>query len=666
MALGAPAAFFSYCRDDSDFALQLAEDLKAAGANVWLDQLDIEPGVPWDRAVESAVTNCPRMLVILSPTSVNSDNVRDEVSFALSKQKRVIPVLYRDCDVPFRLARLQHIDFRADYARGLKALLRTLGVEQQAVAASGAAVSVVPKESQPDVSDVDERNRAAERAWLEEERKQAIEQAQLKEQSGLVAEQARVEQEKRRAAEQARLEDERRKVAEQVRLEEERKQAAEQARVEQEHKRAADEAWLEDERPHATEEAKRTSQEGDRAEGSTNKKLLTKGWIDAFSASKFNLPRIASPTIRRSIGAGVMILIVAVCSWLVFHDRSHWNARNSGSTNSLSSIFGTSDGKRLWAVGSKGTILESDDGGEHWNARNGGRKNSLSSIFGTSDGKRLWAVGSSTDILESLDGGEHWSTVHTSSLWSPLYNDTTNPLSPLYNGTTNSWSQRYNDTTNPWSQGYNPYMGLRKILYSIFVSSDGKRLWTVGVEKDLFLAKSTILKSDDGGEHWSWCSNDSTESLFWIFGTSDDKRLWAVGEKGTILESDDGGEHWSSRNSGTQEALISIFGTGNGKRLWAVGEKGTILESDDGGEHWNARNSGSTNVLSSIFGTSDGKRLWAVGQMGTILESDDGGGHWSSRNSGTKNQLLSIFGTGDGKRLWAVGEKGTILAASVP
>jgi len=179
VAQGAPAAFFSYCRDDSEFALRLAEDLKTAGANVWMDQLDIEPGMPWDRAIESAVTNCPSMLVILSPTSVNSDNVRDEISFALSKKKRVIPVLYRECDVPFRLARLQHIDFRADYAGGLKALLRTLGVERQAVAAGGVAVSAVPKESQPEVSDVDERKHTDEQARLEDGRRKAAEQTRL-------------------------------------------------------------------------------------------------------------------------------------------------------------------------------------------------------------------------------------------------------------------------------------------------------------------------------------------------------------------------------------------------------------------------------------------------------------------------------------------------------
>src|SRR5215831_9118419 len=87
VAADAPTAFFSYCREDSDFALRLAEDLKAAGANVWIDQLDIEPGQRWDRAVEDALNNCPRMLVILSPVSVKSDNVRDEISVALRKQK---------------------------------------------------------------------------------------------------------------------------------------------------------------------------------------------------------------------------------------------------------------------------------------------------------------------------------------------------------------------------------------------------------------------------------------------------------------------------------------------------------------------------------------------------------------------------------------------------
>jgi len=56
---GAQPAFFSYCRKDSDFALRLVGDLKAAGANVWLDQLELTPGERWDREIEEALARCP-------------------------------------------------------------------------------------------------------------------------------------------------------------------------------------------------------------------------------------------------------------------------------------------------------------------------------------------------------------------------------------------------------------------------------------------------------------------------------------------------------------------------------------------------------------------------------------------------------------------------------
>ena len=157
-------AFFSYSRDDSEFALRLAGDLKAAGANVWLDQLDIAPGQRWARAVQDALNSCQRLLVILSPSSVNSTNVEDEVAFALEEHKTVIPVFYRDCKVPFQLRPFHYVDFRTDYEHGLKILLKTLRVEQQAVASGGAAVSVVPKVTGAHVSHAEESERAAEPA----------------------------------------------------------------------------------------------------------------------------------------------------------------------------------------------------------------------------------------------------------------------------------------------------------------------------------------------------------------------------------------------------------------------------------------------------------------------------------------------------------------------
>jgi uncharacterized RDD family membrane protein YckC len=134
MAVETPFAFFSYARDDAQFALQLAKDLKARGFPVWLDQLDIRPGQRWDKAVEDALASCPRMLVILSPSSVASTNVMDEVSFALEEQKTLIPVLHRDCKIPFRLRRVQYADFRGGYDTGLRDLLRVMGTQQMKVA----------------------------------------------------------------------------------------------------------------------------------------------------------------------------------------------------------------------------------------------------------------------------------------------------------------------------------------------------------------------------------------------------------------------------------------------------------------------------------------------------------------------------------------------------
>jgi hypothetical protein len=123
-----PPAFVSYSRDDADFALQLVLDLKRAGVNVWMDKLDIRAGRLWDSAIEEAVNGCSRILIILSPSSVNSPNVMAEVSFAMDEQKEIIPVLYRPCRIPFRLRRIEYIDLTNDenYSRRLEELAQIM------------------------------------------------------------------------------------------------------------------------------------------------------------------------------------------------------------------------------------------------------------------------------------------------------------------------------------------------------------------------------------------------------------------------------------------------------------------------------------------------------------------------------------------------------------
>lgn len=186
-------AFFSYSRTDSEFALRLAGDLKAAGLNVWLDQLDIVPGQQWDRAVEEQLTRSPRMLVILSPSSVESANVMDEVSFALEQRKTVIPIIHENCKIPFRLRRVQHVDFTKDYARGLNDLLKALGPEPKE-RQSEHVVSEVQGSIQMGIPDAVERQIEAPKESLEDERRKASEEVQLQQKRKLDAEQARREQ----------------------------------------------------------------------------------------------------------------------------------------------------------------------------------------------------------------------------------------------------------------------------------------------------------------------------------------------------------------------------------------------------------------------------------------------------------------------------------------
>ncbi|NNL82467.1 MAG: TIR domain-containing protein, partial [Winogradskyella sp.] len=66
--------------------------------------------------------------LVLSKSSVASQNVMDEVSFAMTKDKKIIPIIIEPCNVPMRVARFQQIDFTKSKKEGTKALLATLGV----------------------------------------------------------------------------------------------------------------------------------------------------------------------------------------------------------------------------------------------------------------------------------------------------------------------------------------------------------------------------------------------------------------------------------------------------------------------------------------------------------------------------------------------------------
>lgn len=121
-----PVAFISYTRSDGEFALKLAQDLRANGIAVWIDQVDIPSGAAWDLEIERALLQAGTVLVVLSPDSCERGNVLDEITFALDHGKVVVPVIYQNCDVPLRLVRHQRVDFSSSYEQGLRELIEDL------------------------------------------------------------------------------------------------------------------------------------------------------------------------------------------------------------------------------------------------------------------------------------------------------------------------------------------------------------------------------------------------------------------------------------------------------------------------------------------------------------------------------------------------------------
>ncbi len=96
--------FISYSRKDSAHAEQLAELLVSAGLTCWIDKRGIEAATSWSGEITKAITECMAFVVMLSPNSIASSNVRKEVSLASERQKKILPLDLEPVELPDDLA----------------------------------------------------------------------------------------------------------------------------------------------------------------------------------------------------------------------------------------------------------------------------------------------------------------------------------------------------------------------------------------------------------------------------------------------------------------------------------------------------------------------------------------------------------------------------------
>ena len=87
--------FISYSRRDAEFVTRLAADLDAHVAGVWFDQSAIQLGENWHDEIMEGISDCKAFVLVLSPDSVESKYVREELNKALELGKTIFPVIYR-------------------------------------------------------------------------------------------------------------------------------------------------------------------------------------------------------------------------------------------------------------------------------------------------------------------------------------------------------------------------------------------------------------------------------------------------------------------------------------------------------------------------------------------------------------------------------------------
>lgn len=352
-------------------------------------------------------------------------------------------------------------------------------------------------------------------------------------------------------------------------------------------------------------------------------------------------PRYDAQVINPDLGGGLvlpdgktLLLWGSDATILRSEDGTTWSHAATPGEVDLARVASNSDGSVLIAVGERGVVLRSQDGGRSWApARNSDDADLRTASFHAPSGAWI-AAGTRGRVLRSTDGGKRWT-----ALPSPLATD----LQTLF--------------LDPNTQ---------RLLVGgdegvIGVSTDGGTSWDVTKIAmpdpvtpvtsyrrfgDLLLATSALgrfLISKDDGASWDLLQAES--KTFWTDAAFDAAHgsLVLVGHNGEVLRSADHGESWQLNAielDGRRNYLASVYFDASSGTLLAVGEGGTIARSSDGGAHW-ARASGDVREgLKGLLATRD--RLVAFGNGGLVVSSTDAGARWTPARSALELPLREI------------------------
>jgi photosystem II stability/assembly factor-like uncharacterized protein len=264
-------------------------------------------------------------------------------------------------------------------------------------------------------------------------------------------------------------------------------------------------------------------------------------------------------------------------------------------------------GRRIVAVGQRGHVLTSDDGGHDWQQAQVPVSSDLVAVsFG--DATHGWAVGHDGVVLSTTDAGHTW----------------TRQLD----------GRRLGETI----VGYYQQAGAAAL------AADPKRADAAMIEVNRFAAQGA-------------------ENSFLDVWFKDASTGYAVGAFGLILRTTDGGAHWEPLLHAVDnpKGLHLYAVRGIGADVYIVGEQGLVLKLDAASGRFRALGLPYNGTLFGIVGNE--RAVIVHGLRGTALRSTDGGRSWQSVTTGLQAGLTASTLAEDGRFIIA-SQAGHVIASS--
>lgn len=345
--------------------------------------------------------------------------------------------------------------------------------------------------------------------------------------------------------------------------------------------------------------------------------------------------------IAQNVGQSIVLPPTLAPFWTP-HDPT-----GTGMGSMWNSVASSSDGAKLIAAASSGSVYTSSDAGVNWTPRDPtgtGMGSMWNSVASSADGTKLVTTGSSLYI--SADSGVTWvardpTGTGMGSMWNSVASSADGTKLIVADGMGGLYTST--DAGATWT-ARNPTGMLGTSFGRLASSADGTKLVAA-----TGMGSPLLYLSTDSGVTWSPRDPTGTGmgSMRNPVSSADGTKLIVADDMGGLYTSTDAGVTWIRRNapaiSYPTSAIIAL--TADGRKLFAVSSN-LIFASSDFGVSWKSEpfvNLASSMTISptSVVSSADGTRL-VVGTMYGSLYT------WNSRST------IGITGSISGEQYYSV------------